>query len=171
MKEPGANDYELITRALQGKLTDSERRELERRLESDPTLREAYELEQSVDHLLERLPNVVVSSNFTSLVVQAVHAEQRQKTRAKIPWLPFRFARLASGLAVVTVAGVLSVQHFRRSEQQEIARSIASFSQVASAMSPKEKPALVFRDFEAIQRLAAPADSELDLELLVALQK
>ena len=57
------------------------------------------------------------------------------------------------------------------SNRQEIARSIASFSQVASAMSPKEKPALVFRDFEAIQRLAAPADSELDLELLVALQK
>jgi hypothetical protein len=66
---------------------------------------------------------------------------------------------------------VLSVNHYRNNEQQEMVRNVNSFTQIASAMSPEEKPTLVFRDFDAISNLAVPADSELDLELLVALQK
>ena len=52
-----------------------------------------------------------------------------------------------------------------------MARSVGSFTQVASALSPEQKPGLAFEDFEAIQRYSLPSESELDLELLAALQK
>jgi anti-sigma factor RsiW len=162
---------ELITRALRGQLSLAEQRELERRIDSDPVLREAYEQERALEHILERLPSVPVSSNFTSLVLQSVRAEERQRSEVQKPWLRFRLVRLATGLAVVTIAGVLTLQQYRKTEQQDMARSVASFGEVASALNQPESPHLVFRDFETIQRFPMPADSELDLELLVALQK
>ena len=103
--------------------------------------------------------------------MQSVRAEGRQRPAVQKPWLRFRLARLATGMAVVTIAGVLTLQQYRKTEQHEMARSVASFGEVASALNQPEAPHLVFRDFETIQRFPMPADSELDLELLVALQK
>lgn len=175
MNNPDRNDVdELITRALHGELTEAERAELERRMQINPTLRETYELEAGLDHVLERLPNVPISSNFTSLVLQSVQKEQRNAQRhsdAEEPWLRFRFVRLATGLAVVTVAGVLSIHQYRKAEQQEMVRSVASFTEMAAAMSPEQKPGMVFEDFAAIERLTVPTEADLDLELLFALQK
>jgi anti-sigma factor RsiW len=171
MNKPSDNEINnLITRALRGQLSAAEQRDLDRRLESDAALRDAFEQERALDHILERLPNVPVSTNFTSLVLQSVRTEQRERPSIKNPWFRFRFARLATGLAVVTIAGVLSVQQYRKAEQQEMVRSVASFSGVASAIGQPDSPQLVLRDFETIQRFPVPA-SELDLELLVALQK
>lgn len=182
MNNPGANDTDLLARALRGQLTEAERREFERRLSADHALRENFEEEQSLEQLLDRLPNVPVASNFTALVLQSVRADALREgrkegalaeasSRPKWPWLRFRVARLASGLAVVTIVGVLTVNHYRNVEKEEMVQSVASFTEVASAMSPEQKPGLVFRDFEAIERLGGPAESELDLELLAALQK
>jgi len=174
MNNPSDNEIqELLTRALRGELSPAELREFERRIESDPALRDAYEQERALEHVLERLPNVPVSTNFTSLVMQSIRAEGRQTTLVTTskPWFRFRLARVATGLAVVTVAGVLSIQQYRKAEQQEMARSVASFGEVASALNQPDSPHLVFRDFETIQRYPMPAESELDLELLVALQK
>lgn len=171
MNNPGTNENDLITRALRGQLSEAERRELDRRLQLDPALREAFELEQGLDHLLDHLPDAPLSSNFTSLVLQSVQSPANRRSATKTPWLRFRFARLATGLAVVTIAGVLSVHQYRKAEQEEMVRSVATFTEVASTMSPEQKPALVYKDFDAIERLAVPADAELDLELLVALQK
>jgi anti-sigma factor RsiW len=172
MNNPDRNDVnELITRALRGQLTDVERAELDRRLQVDHTLRETYDAEAGLEHLLDRVPNIPVSSNFTSLVLQVVRQEQRHRAGSATPWRRFRFARLATGLAVVAVAGVLSIQQYRKAERQEMVRSVASFTDMAAVMSPEQKPGLVFQDFEAIQRLTVPSESDLDLELLVALQK
>ena len=172
MNKPSDNEInELITRALRGELSPSEQRELDRRLESDAALRDAFEQERALDHILERLPNVPVSTNFTSLVMQSVRAEQRERPSVKNPWFRFRIARLATGLAVVTIAGVLTIQQYRKAQQEEMVQTVASFGGVASAISQPDSPPLVFRDFETIQRYPIPAESELDLELLVALQK
>src|SRR5688500_774591 len=167
MNKPSDNEInELITRALRGQLSAAEQRELERRLESEPALREEYEQERALEQILERLPNVPVSTNFTARVMQSVRAGERQRTPARMPWFRFRFARLATGLAVVTVAGVLTLQQYRQAQRQEMVRSVASFGEVASALNQADAPHLVFRDFETIQRYPMPAESELDLELL-----
>lgn len=173
MKNPDGNEVnELITKALRGELTQAERAELDRRMELNPGLREAYGKEVGLEHLLERLPNSPVPSNFTSLVLRAVRKEDRvQPTAQKFPWVRFRIARLATGLAVVTVAGILSIHQYQKAEEQEMVRSVASFTEVAAAMSPEQRPGLVFQDFEAIERLTVPTEADLDLELLVALQK
>ena len=170
MNKPESNDMdEVIARAIRGELSETERRDLEHRMEIDSELRDRFEMEQSLEQLLERLPNAPVATNFTSRVMQEVAREQRNAVAPKRAWWRIPFVRLASGLAVVVVAGVLSVSQYRKSEEREMVRSVESFTRIASAMS--EKPALVFSDFEAIANLAVPADSELDLELLVALQK
>ena len=85
--------------------------------------------------------------------------------------MQFRLLRLATGLAVVAVAGVLSIHQYRKAEQEEMVRNVASFTEVAAAMSPEQKPGMVFQDFDAIERLTIPSEAELDLELFAALQK
>ncbi|HEX7859453.1 MAG TPA: hypothetical protein VF773_03945 [Verrucomicrobiae bacterium] len=172
MNKPENNQIdELIARAVRGELKEAERRDLEHRMQLDSDLRDRFEMEQSLEQLLERLPNAPVATNFTSRVMQAVAADQRSATSSKRAWWRIPFVRLATGLSVVTIAGVLSLNEYRKSQRNEMVRSVASFTEIASAMSPEDRPALAFRDFDAIANLSVPAESELDLELLVALQK
>ena len=172
MNKPPTNEMDdLIIRALRGQLTEAEARDFQQRLKDDQALREAYAFELKLEQALEHLPNVPLSTNFTSLVLQKVRAEQPHLIAEQRGWLRFRFARLATGLAVATVAGVLSLHHYRRAEQQEMLARVTGFTEVASAFSSEQPPNLLLQDFEAIKRLAVPAESELDLELLVALQK
>ena len=57
MKNPDGNEVnELITKALRGELTQAERAELDRRMELNPGLREAYGKEVGLEHLLEQQP-------------------------------------------------------------------------------------------------------------------
>src|SRR5687767_717743 len=106
MSEPNGNEMnELFTRALRGELSASEKREFDRRLESEPALREAWLLEQSLERALGRLPNIPVSSNFTSLVLQSVRSEQSSSPASRAGWFRVRFPRLATGLAVVALTG------------------------------------------------------------------
>ena len=164
---------DLIKRALRGELTEAEKRQFDQRLAADSAFRDEFELERSLDQALEGLPNIAVSTNFTNLVLQSVQSEsQRPVQKAKRWWrFPIASLRLAAGLAVIAVAGVFSVNEYRKSQQQEMVRSVASFTGVASAIGSEEAPNLVFQDFDAIKRYSVPAESELDLELLVALQK
>ena len=171
MSESKGNEMnDLLAKALRGELTPSATREFERRLRSEPGLRETWFLEQSLDRALGHLPNVPVPTNFTSLVLQSVRSDQTSAKSQK-GWFRFRFPRLAAGLAVVALAGFLTLHQYRRAQHEEMARSVGSFTQVASALSPEQKPGLAFQDFEAIQRYSLPSESELDLELLAALQK
>ena len=172
MNNPPTNEMDdLIIRALRGQLTEAEARDFQRRLQNNQALREAYAFEQGLEKALEHLPNVPISSNFTSLVLQKVRAEQPRSLTEQRGWMRYRFARLATGLAAATIAGVLSIHHYRRAEQQEMMARVTGFTEVASALSSEQAPNLLLQDFEAIKRLAVPAESELDLELLVALQK
>jgi anti-sigma factor RsiW len=172
MSEPNGNEMnDLFAKALRGELSAPEMRNFERRLETEPALREAWLLEQRLDRALGRLPNVPVSTNFTSLVLQSVRSEETPAQSRTPRWLGFRFPRLAAGLAIVGLAGFVTLHQYRRTQNEEMARSVSSFTQVASALSPEQKPGLAFQDFEAIQRYSLPSESELDLELLAALQK
>jgi hypothetical protein len=171
MSEPNGNEInELLAKALRGELTAQELRDFERRLDSEPDLREAWLLEQNLDRALTQIPNVPVPTNFTSLVLQSVRPVLSSPSRRR-RWFRFPFPRLATGLAVLGLAGFFTVHQYRQAQHEEMARSVGSFTQVASALSPEQKPGLAFQDFEAIQHFSLPSESELDLELLAALQK
>ena len=172
MSEPNGNEInDLLARASRGELSAPEMRDFEHQLEADPALREAWLLEQNFQRALNRLPNVPVPTNFKSLVLQSVRSEQPAAQHRPSAWLRLRFPRLAAGLAVIGLAGFLTLHQYRKGQHEEMARSVGSFTQVASALSPEQKPGLAFQDFEAIQRYSLPSKSELDLELLAALQK
>ena len=164
---------DLIKRAVRGELTEAEKRQFDQRLAVDSAFRDEFELERSLDHALEGLPNIPVATNFTHLVMESVRSQSQRPVRPpKRLWrFPVASVRLAAGLAVIATVGVFSVNEYRKSQQQEMVRSVASFTGVASAIGSEESPNLVFQDFDAIKRYSVPADSELDLELLVALQK
>jgi anti-sigma factor RsiW len=172
MKDP----KELVAKALRGDLLKTEQVEWERLLQNDPETRRSFEEEKALEQLLDRLPDAPLSSNFTSLVLQA--AARENKTEASWSsvsrWrLPFRsvFARVAGSLALVLVLGLVIGRQYRKAEDSKVARQIQSVTQAASEIaSVNTPPEEVFRDFEAIQRLSA-AGNELDMELLVALQK
>src|SRR5687768_5436225 len=161
MSEPNGNEIsDLLARASRGELSASEMRDFERRLEADPVLREAWLLEQHLQRALNRLPNVPVPTNFTSLVLQSVRPEQPSPQQRPSSWLRLRFSRLAAGLAVVGLAGFLTFKQYRKGQHEEMAQSVGSFTQVASALSPEQRPGLAFQDFEAIQRYSLPSASE-----------
>ena len=164
---------ELISKALRGGLSEKEDARLRELFEADPSVQIQLQEEKQLEQILQILPDVPVATNFTTLVLQAVGREGRVKERARfrIPVFRSAFARVATGLAVVLLVGVVFQQNHRESKQAELAQTVSTFSEVASAINQTERPEQLFQDFDAIQRLSLPSDSELDLELLVALQK
>jgi anti-sigma factor RsiW len=171
MNDPKTNDLEeLISRALRGKLSEEERRRFEDRLNEDAALRERFEEDKALEQLLARAPRLEASSNFTSLVLQAARKETREVRWRGPSWLRFTFARVAAGLTVVLAAGFFAIQQYRQAEREQMARSLDAFAEVTAVIHSEATPsAAVLQDFEVIQRL--PQEAELDLELLVALQR
>ena len=174
MNDPETNDQEnLITRALRGQLSQEEQRRFQQRLTADPALQREFEEEKALDSLLEKTPKLPVPTNFTSLVLQAMRKDQgkREKITAAA-WFRFRFARVAVGLAVVVAAGFFGLLQYREAEREQTGNSVRALIEVATVIGGEEAaPTAVLQDFEAIQRLSIPQETELDLELLFALQK
>ena len=177
MNEPRNDDLEdLISRALRGKLTSEEQARFDQRLATDVRLRETFEEERALEKLLDRRASVPVPSNFTALVLQSLHAQSQTQPSIELSrqrgWFRFTFARVSTALTAVAVAGFLALQQYREAQQSEMARTVSAFTEVASAIGAEKVPATtVFQDFEAIRHLSLPAEAEMDLELLVALQK
>ena len=172
MNDPKTNDpEELINRALRGKLSAEEQARFEQRLKQDEALRERFEEEKALEGLLDHAPHLPVPSNFTALVLRAVCEDQRKALKSgPRSWWRFSFARVAAGLAIVMAAGFFAIQQYREAEREQMAGSVRSFTQVTSAISSEKTPSTaLLQDFEAIQKL--PQEAELDLELLVALQR
>lgn len=176
MKNPDAK--ELFVKALRGELGDADRTVFNELISSDAALRAEFEQEQALEQLLDRLPAAPVSSNFTALVLQQVEAEKRQKKREgegtpfSLPFFRSAFARVAAGIVAVAAIGLATVNYYEKAQRQTLAESAQTFTALASAISSdKARPEQVFQDFDAIQRLSFPAQGDVDLELLVALQK
>jgi len=167
---------ELTTKALRGTLSEAEKQEWEELLRRSPDLRAEFAEEAALSHLLEQLPNAPISSNFTSLVVQAAMLEPRPRpgflSRFRLPYLRPEFSRGVALLVILSGLGLTVGYQYKKSQRTELSRSVRSFAEVASVIaSDKTPPEQLFQDFEAIQRLSLPAEGELDMELLVALQK
>jgi len=173
MSDPEPND--LLWRGLRGELNDEDKFRFESLVSSDPELRTKWEQELALNDLLAKVPPAAVSSNFTSLVMQAVEDEKRASTRktASVRWLRFGFARVAAGLAFVFVIGLGLYTRYEKTRQNQLATGLKDLTTVASVIAPKGAAGVeTLQDFDAIQKLSRiPQNSELDMELLLALQK
>lgn len=171
MKDAEMN--ELVARALRGELSAGEKREFERQLKEDAALREMWRAERALENALGRLPNAPVSSNFTHLVVQQV-LQPKAKPSPANSRISIRqiLGRLAFGTAAVGLICFGALQQRETMQRKEVAQTVNAFHGAARAMGGEEMPSTeVLSNFEAIQQLSLPAESELDMELLVALQR
>jgi len=146
------------------KLTSAEERELREWLTAHPEAQETLELEAGLTEALGKMPDVLVASNFTARVLEAVEREVKAEARArdsrwkilrKLPrWLP----RVASG-TVVVIAGLLAYLHNNSVE----ARQRAAVQQVAGVQFPSPE---ILTNFDAIRIVSAtPAPDEQLLAL------
>src|SRR4051812_35303668 len=136
MNRPESGD--LIARALREKLSAAENHEWTRLLEQDPELRAAFAEEQALEHALEALPDVPISSNFTALTVQAATRQQRPGRKfwgMSLPFLHATFARAVALLVGISAVGIAVGVHHNNSQRKEIAQKVRSFTEVASVMS------------------------------------
>jgi anti-sigma factor RsiW len=172
MNDPEPND--LLWRGLRGELSDEEKNRLESLISSDARLKSEWEEELALNELLAKAPDAPVSTNFTSLVMQAVAKERREAAHktSTFRWLRFGFARVTAGLAVVLVIGLGLHNRYEKSQRTELAAGLRDLTTVASVLDQKHSAVETLQDFEAIQKLSrVPGSSELDMELLLALQK
>jgi anti-sigma factor RsiW len=167
-----ADKHLLVARALKGGLRTEEQRDFERRLQSDLALRQYWESERALDRAFNSLPDAPVASNFTNLVLQeAARATgpARARKKSSIRWM---FARFAAGLAAVTLLSLGVLQQRQNAHRLEVAETVNALHHTAMAVSSTEAADTeIFQNFDTIQQLSLPAESEMDLELLLALQK
>lgn len=158
--------HKLRETSWQRKLTPAEEVEIREWLAAHPEARDDWQDEMALNHVLDNLPEVPVSSNFTARVLQAVELENAAASRSSRPkarsfWLSFLpKAALASVFVAMTL---MAYREARFQKRQRLARSVETVSQVASLPGPE-----ILQDFDAIQQLnRSPAP---DLELLALLQ-
>src|SRR4051794_4030844 len=87
MNEPTYN--ELKEKSWVEPLSAQEAAELKQYLGDNPDLQHDWEDDVALTTALNRLPNVPVSSNFTSRVMQAVQREESQAERKAESWRTF----------------------------------------------------------------------------------
>lgn len=138
-------------------LTAAEQAALRQWLAAAPDARPDWELDAALTRALQRLPDAPVASNFTARVVQAVQLEARPTGR--FAWRPLRWLpRLAFAIALAAVVGGFGLHQYRRANREQLAHSVAAFTEVRTVPSPE-----ILADFDAIYRLspAPAADTEL----------
>ena len=156
---------ELRERSWRKELTGDEEAALRDWLAKHPEAQPDWEAETALNEALRRLPDVPLSNNFTSRVVQAVHlqkaAELKRKRRVRLIWLGGIMWKLG-------VAGIAGAAGFFCYEQvhstrlrTQIGQSVAKVSAVTSLPSAE-----ILENFEAIRLSATPAADEKLLSLL-----
>ncbi len=155
------------------KLTPAEEMRVQTFLAANAGAQAEWEEDLALTRQLQELPDAPVSSNFTSLVLQAVEAETGHEPRSTSldtwwrRWLGRFLPRLAVAALVVTLGIGLFFQHQAQSHRQMV-RSVQELLRVASLPGPVSDPG-VLEDFDAIQQLQSVSFSKDD-DLLAALQ-
>jgi hypothetical protein len=172
----GMNDSELNElreASWRRKLTPAEELRVQAFLSANAAAQAEWEDDLALTRQLQELPNAPVSSNFTSLILQAVEAETGQEPRSISletrwrGWLSGFLPRLALAALVVTLGIGLFFQHQEHSRQQMV-EGVKEFLKVASLPVSVSDPGLL-EDFDAIQQLQSVSFSKDD-DLLAALR-
>ncbi len=142
---------QLMATAMQRELTPAEHQVLSQLFHEEPGLEEQWSLDLHLSRAMRNLPIPTVSSNFTSLVLQAVQREQNQR-QASSPGILLRLQRIGRawqvGFASAVVLGCFLVQwQYGVRTTKEMAQNLASLpTEVWSNAS-------LWKDFESIRTL------------------
>jgi hypothetical protein len=164
-----ADDQNQLAESLQkGRLTAEQQQQLDAYLAVHPQERSAWDEELALNHLLDQMPDVSLSTNFTAQVLEMARRERVQREgigargwgeRLLQRWMP-KLATAALALCV----GLFFYQQHRLTERKEMARQLSEVAKLATGT-----PLEVLENFEAIERLNhVPHDQ--DRELIAALQ-
>lgn len=172
MNAPNKMDWnEQVERLHRGKLTAEQvaalREEARRQGQS-----EWLEAELALERGLSDLERPVVSSNFTSQVLQAIERDSRSSRARRPSILQTWFGGglwprwVGAGVALVAMTFTLLLQH-RAVDRQRMAENLVQVVRAAEAsQAAKLSPVETFQDFEAIQ-ISAPR-AQVDYVGLVA---
>ncbi len=173
MNRPDKRD--LIAKALRDSLSEAEKNEWAQLLQNDPACRDTFAEEQALDRVLDRLPDVPISSNFTALTLLAAMREPRPAKGgwlSRLPFLRTTFAQALAAFVGVCAIGLAIGVRYHNTQRADMALKVRTYTEVASVIgSEKIRPEELFQNFEAIRALPTVAESDVDMELLVALQK
>jgi ferric-dicitrate binding protein FerR (iron transport regulator) len=157
---------EWIRLSMQRELTAEEEANLESWLAAHPETRAQWEDERALSRAVRALPDVPVSSNFTSRVLQAVRTDQLGDTRkrtSRLRWFGWSLPRLGWALALLVVVSFVIFE--RATKPKDFSKSVVMLPvDFAKLPSPD-----VLADFDAINQLRQ-ASASGDDELLKALQ-
>lgn len=157
---------ELIRLSMKRELTAEEESNLDKWLAGEREAQAQWEEEQALSRAIHSLPDVPLSSNFTSRVLQAVEVEETgaaRKVRSGRGW--FRFLLPRTGWAVAAAALVALGIYNRPTKQKDMDRALASLP-IDFAKLPAPD---ALADFDAINQLRQ-ASVVTDDKLLEALQ-
>ena len=170
MNQPGNNEQmdqqysQLMQAAMKRELTAEELARIDDFLAQNKA--ELAEFE-AVDHLLAKLPDVIVPSNFTARVLgEAQRQDQPAPALGQAHGLSlwqrlfapqYRSIQLASAAAVALLVGVFGYQNYIDQDRVEMAESLQTVATIAE-MAPG-----LLTDFDAIDAIdqSEPIDEEL----------
>lgn len=149
---------------LHRELGVGETAEWEIQFADEPDALARFEEEVRLNRLIQRLPNLPVSSNFTSRVMQSVEVERQRHsqplTHAGLLWrIGHGWGRRLAFASVLILAGFFTYEQYQTSERRELAQSILQMAHVL----PSEE---IMRDFGAmsgLRQVSLTRDSSMDL--------
>jgi hypothetical protein len=164
---------ELREQSWRRKLTPEEERQAQAYWLTRPEAQVEWEEDLALTQQLRDVSEAPLSSNFTSLVLQAVEAEtnaahqraSRSFSTFWTGWLSRVAPKFALGLLVVGLGVGLFFRQHGHTRNKEVARDVNTFIVAANLPGPE-----VFEDFDAIRQLQPVSFSSTDDELLAALR-
>tara|TARA_B100001029_G_scaffold178809_1_gene186387 strand:+ start:3820 stop:4335 length:516 start_codon:yes stop_codon:yes gene_type:complete len=166
MNQPGNNEQidqqysQLMQAAMERELTAEELAQIDGLLAQNQSELADFE---AVDHLLAKLPDVTVSSNFTARVLDEAQRHGQPALALGQAWWKrlfspqYRSIQLASAAAVALLIGVFGYQNHLDQDRAEMAESLQAVATIAE-MAPE-----LLTDFETIDAIdqSDPIDEEL----------
>jgi anti-sigma factor RsiW len=142
-------------------LSVEENAELQKHLAGNPELQLDWDEDASLTTALNRLPNVPVSSNFISRVMQSVQRAEAETVRVQSPWRSFwRYGwlpRFAVAIAMFCL-GTFSFHEYQIAARAKLAAGVKEFAETAPI------PQLDWlKNFDTIEQMSKVqvADNEL----------
>ena len=170
MNQPGNNEQidqqysQLMQAAMERELTAEELARIDDLLAQNKAELADFE---AVDHMLAKLPDVIVPSNFTARVLDEAQRQDQPapalcQALGQAWWQrlfapQYRSIQLASAAAVALLIGVFGYQNHLDQDREEMAESLQAVATIAE-MAPG-----LLTDFDAIDAIdqSDPIDEEL----------